>query len=200
MKKTNKRRAVFVDTREMNLNFYSSSAFQILTVQHFLLFFFFVFKISASRTAIWHGESHLTIRQNSKHYRCEVMRLVLWPGYGIHGHAVPALIPGRGKRFIPSPNYSDRILGPPSLILRGGGGELLPLDYSNRSVKVTTHVRLSPRLRMRGFVSPLPHVFISCTETALLWRSRGDCCDSWLSVWFAVQSAVIVKRTRFMAV
>jgi len=48
-----------------------------------------------------------------------------------------------------------RILGPPSLLSSGYRG-LFSWVQSGRGVKLTTHVHLVPRLRIRGARPPLP--------------------------------------------
>jgi len=58
--------------------------------------------------------------------------------------------------FISSPPRPGRLSGPPSLLHNGYRG-LLRRDYSDRNVKLTTHLHLVPRLKMRGDIPPLPH-------------------------------------------
>jgi hypothetical protein len=66
-------------------------------------------------------------------------------------------IPGRSKRFISSTQRSDRLWGPPSVLVNWDW-ELFPRWYIGRGVKVTIQPHLVPKLRMGGAISPLPHI------------------------------------------
>jgi hypothetical protein len=58
---------------------------------------------------------------------------------------------GRGWEYFSSPPHRDRLWGPPSLLSNGYQG-LLPWG-----VKLTTHLYLVPKSRMRGAITPLPN-------------------------------------------
>jgi len=66
--------------------------------------------------------------------------------------------PGRGWEFFSSPPRPYRVWGPTSL-LSGGYQELFPGDKAAGGVKLTTHLHLVQRLRMRGAMSLLPQYF-----------------------------------------
>jgi hypothetical protein len=68
------------------------------------------------------------------------------------------LILGKGKRFVIYLQRSNRLWGPPNL-LSNGYQMLFHPGHSEWGVKLNTHLYLVPRLRMRGAVSPLPHIF-----------------------------------------
>jgi hypothetical protein len=70
-------------------------------------------------------------------------------GYGLDGRGVAVRVPV-GARFPPG-----RFWGPPSLISNGYGG-LFTWGYSGRGVKMTIHLQLVPRLRIRESMHPLP--------------------------------------------
>jgi hypothetical protein len=55
-------------------------------------------------------------------------------GYGLEGRDS---IPGRGKRFFPSPQGQERLWSPPSALTNGYRGLLPKLN-----VKLTTHIHL----------------------------------------------------------
>jgi hypothetical protein len=66
----------------------------------------------------------------------------------------------KGLEFFSSPPLSDRLWGPPSF-LSSGYQRLFRRGYSGRGVKLTTHLHLVPRLRMRRAIHPHPqYVFI----------------------------------------
>jgi hypothetical protein len=81
-------------------------------------------------------------------------------GWTVHGSNTD-----KERWFLSSPNRPDRLWSPPSLLLNGHQGSLP--GYSGRDVKLTTHLRLDPRLEMSGFtplrIFPL-HVFMRCKE------------------------------------
>jgi hypothetical protein len=56
--------------------------------------------------------------------RCQDSSVGIVTGYGLDGRI---LIPGRGKRFLSTPQCPDRLWGPPSLLSNwaGGGGHFL---------------------------------------------------------------------------
>jgi hypothetical protein len=54
---------------------------------------------------------------------------------------------GRGWKFFSSPPHPDRLSGP----------SLAPYPIGNRDMKLTTHLHLEPRSRMRGAITPLPN-------------------------------------------
>jgi hypothetical protein len=60
------------------------------------------------------------------------------------------------KGIISSPPRPDRLWGPPSL-LSNGYRKLFRRRWSSWGVKLTTHLHLAPRLRMRRPVPPFPH-------------------------------------------
>jgi hypothetical protein len=66
----------------------------------------------------------------------------------IRGWKVGGRIPGRGKRFFPSPTCLDRLSGPPRLLFNGYGGSFLEMKLSGLYVNHTPATR--PRLRMSG--------------------------------------------------
>jgi len=55
-------------------------------------------------------------------------------------------IPGRTRDFFFSPKRTDRLWGPPSLVINGIQ-RFFPLGQSYRAVKLTTHLHPQPRLR-----------------------------------------------------
>jgi hypothetical protein len=64
--------------------------------------------------------------------------------------------PCRGWEFFYLPPHPDRLWGPPSLLSNGYQG-LFPWAWSCRGVKVTTHLHLVPKSRIRGVIPPLPN-------------------------------------------
>jgi hypothetical protein len=65
-------------------------------------------------------------------------------GYGLVGRGS---IPGRGKRLVSTPQRPDRLWGPPSLLYNVYLGPFQG-GLSGRGMKLTTHLRLTPRSRM----------------------------------------------------
>jgi hypothetical protein len=63
------------------------------------------------------------------------------------------LIPGRGKRFLPSPQHPERLWSPPSL-LANAYRRLFPQEQDGQSTELTTHLRLESKLRILGAVPP----------------------------------------------
>jgi hypothetical protein len=56
-----------------------------------------------------------------------------------------------GARVFSSPQRPDRFWGPPSLLYNGYR------RHFGRGVKLTTHLELVPRSKIRGSIHPLPH-------------------------------------------
>jgi hypothetical protein len=67
-------------------------------------------------------------------------------------------IPVRGWEFFSLPPRPEHLWGPPSLPSDGYRG-VLPRRQSGCGVKITTHLHLVHRLRMRGAIPPIPHTF-----------------------------------------
>jgi hypothetical protein len=65
-------------------------------------------------------------------------------------------IPGGGWEFFSATPCPERLWGPPTLLSNEYQG-LLPCWSSGRGVKLTTHLHLVPRSRMRGAIPPLLH-------------------------------------------
>jgi hypothetical protein len=65
------------------------------------------------------------------------------------------LIPGRGKWLFSTLQRPNLLWGPYSLI-SNGHRVLFPPGLSGRDVKLTTHLQLGPRWRIRGFIRSLP--------------------------------------------
>jgi hypothetical protein len=61
-----------------------------------------------------------------------------------------------GVRFPVGAPSPDRLWGPPSLLSNGYLGIFLR-DLGGRGVKLTTHLHLVPKLRIRGAIPPLHH-------------------------------------------
>jgi hypothetical protein len=76
-------------------------------------------------------------------------------GYGLDDHGVGVPDPV-GVRIFTSPCGPDRLWGPSSL-LSNGYRVFFSRGYTRRDVKLTTHLKLVPRSRKRGFINPLPH-------------------------------------------
>jgi hypothetical protein len=70
------------------------------------------------------------------------------------GWMVEISSPGRGWEFFSSPPRPDWLWSPPSLLYNGYYQGLW--GWSGRGVKLTTHLHLVPRSRMRGAIPPLP--------------------------------------------
>jgi hypothetical protein len=58
------------------------------------------------------------------------------------------LIPGRGRRFLSSPNHPDRLSGPPSLLFHGYWGCFIPGGKAAKVCTLRSH--LMPRLTLCG--------------------------------------------------
>jgi hypothetical protein len=74
----------------------------------------------------------------------------------------------QGQEFILFVIESRTALGPAKLPIQWVPGAL-SLGESSRGVKLTTHLHLVPRLRIREAIPPLPHVYMS-------WRQTLKCC------------------------
>jgi len=83
-----------------------------------------------------------------------VTQSVVRLGYGLEERDS---VPGRCSIgiFFSSPWRPDRLWGPPTLLTSYRG--FLSRRYSDRIVKLITHLHLMLRSRMRGAVPPLPH-------------------------------------------
>jgi hypothetical protein len=103
----------------------------------------------------WHAEVQLTttrtpcveLGMNTWH---ETLQLGTATGYGLHDSGSGSLIPGGGWEFFSSPPRSDRVWGTPSLLSNGYW------EWSGWAVKLTTHLLLVRRPRMRGTIPPPP--------------------------------------------
>jgi hypothetical protein len=80
--------------------------------------------------------------------------ITLVTGYGLNSRGVGVRFPV-GVGFFSSPRRSDRFWGPSSLLSSGYRG-LFPRGESGRGVKLTNHLQLLPRLRIRGSIHSLP--------------------------------------------
>jgi hypothetical protein len=70
------------------------------------------------------------------------------------------ICPGEGWEFFSSPPCPERLWSPPDLLPNGDLG-LFPSGESGLGVKLTIHLHLAPRSRMRGDILLLPqHVFM----------------------------------------
>jgi hypothetical protein len=65
----------------------------------------------------------------------------------------------QGQIFFPWPPRSERLLGQPSLLPTGCRGLFRPEVKRGRCVKMTTHLHLVSRSRIRGVTPPLRHMF-----------------------------------------
>jgi hypothetical protein len=68
-------------------------------------------------------------------------------------------IHGRGKKFISSPQYPDRLWCPPSHLSNWHQG-LLPRGLSSQGVKLPTHFHLETRQRMVELYLHSPYIFM----------------------------------------
>jgi hypothetical protein len=75
--------------------------------------------------------------------------------YGLDDRGVGVRVPV-GSRIFSSPRRPDRLWGPPSLLSNGYWG-LFPRGWSDRGVKLTTHLELVPMSRKCGSKHQLPH-------------------------------------------
>jgi hypothetical protein len=74
-----------------------------------------------------------------------------------------------GVGYMPSLKRPGRLWGSPTW-----GNGFFSGAYSGRGVKLTTHFRLMPSLRMSGPIPLLPPTSMACTEPTLLLRfARG---------------------------
>jgi hypothetical protein len=76
-------------------------------------------------------------------------------GYGMNSQGVGVRVPV-GAGFFSSPYLPDRLWGPPNFLASGYRGLFLR-EKSIRGVKLTIHLHLVPRSRIRGSVHPLPN-------------------------------------------
>jgi hypothetical protein len=76
-------------------------------------------------------------------------------GYGQDGQRIGVRVSVWGKIFLLSMSFR-RVSGSPSLLYNGYRG-LFPRGWSGWSVKLTTHLQLVPRSRIRGSIHALPH-------------------------------------------
>jgi hypothetical protein len=87
-----------------------------------------------------------------------IAQLVWRLGYVLDDQGLP---PGRGWESFCPPSRPDRLWGPPSHLSNGYQGLSLPGGKRGRGVKLTTHLHLVLRSRMRGDIPPLPqYVFM----------------------------------------
>jgi hypothetical protein len=86
-------------------------------------------------------------------------------GYGLESRRVGVKVPVRAK-FFSSLRRPDLFCGPPSLLFDAYRG-LFPRGLSDRCMKLTTHLQLVPRSRIRGSIHPLPHTS-SCRSAELV--------------------------------
>jgi hypothetical protein len=107
-------------------------------------------------------------------------------------------------KFFSSPPRPDRLWGPLS-ILSNGYQRLFPWGKSGRGVKLTIHLHLVPRLRVRGAIHVLPQyafmawcsVKITGTTLPLSYRGLGNQ-NFRLSVWcdFEVPGMVLLPYVK----
>jgi len=76
--------------------------------------------------------------------------------YGSFGWMIGGSSPTKGWEFFSSPPRPDRLCGPTSLLFNVYQG-LFPWGQSGRGVKLTTHLHLVPRSRIRRTIPPLPN-------------------------------------------
>jgi hypothetical protein len=72
------------------------------------------------------------------------------------GWMIEGSSPDRGWEFFSSALHPDRLWGPLSLLSNGFQGPF-PWGQSGWGVKLTTHLHLVPRSRIRGAIPPLPN-------------------------------------------
>jgi hypothetical protein len=65
--------------------------------------------------------------------------------------------PGRGKRFLSYPKHPDLLWDPPNLLFNGDQG-VLNQSWSSKGMKLTTHLQLTPSLRMSVAILSLPQM------------------------------------------
>jgi hypothetical protein len=80
---------------------------------------------------------------------------------------------------------SRLVLGPtqPPILLSNGHRWLFPQGSSGRYVKVTTHLQLVPRSRIRGSIHPLSHMPSCCSASLVKHRDNFTLlvCNAWQS-------------------
>jgi hypothetical protein len=86
---------------------------------------------------------------------CQESPLGIATGNGLDGRGVAVSVPVRARFF--SSCRPDRFWCPPSL-LSNGNRWLLLRGKSGPGVKLTTHLQLVPRSRIRESIHPLPHM------------------------------------------
>jgi hypothetical protein len=89
-------------------------------------------------------------------------------GYRLDEQGVGVRVPA-GSRIFFSPCRPDWLCGSPNALFSGYRG-LFPLGYSDRGVKLTTHLQLVPRPRKGGSIHPLPY---TPSRRSVNWLSTG---------------------------
>jgi len=100
---------------------------------------------------------------------------VYWLGYGLD---IRGSTPGRRREVILFLfATASRPRWGPFSVLFNGHSTLFPRGLNVRSVKLTTHLNLVPRLKMGGAVPPFPHTSSWCGA----WLSTGATLSFYLS-------------------